>query len=97
MTLFLAHIKTNKKKIEYINAGHHPPILIGEKGMIYLDKGTIPLGILDIANVELGEADFNSNDMLFLYTDGLVEQTRQAGKYHGRGTSIRIPERETGI
>lgn len=74
VTLFLAHIKADTRTMDYINAGHNPPVLVSNGEIIELTDGTIPLGILDLPEIIEGEVPFHDGDLLFLYTDGLVEQ-----------------------
>ena len=85
VTLFLAHVRTEDHEIDYINAGHNPPVLrkSGTNELMVLNKGTIPLGILDLPAIEQGTVTYGPEDLLFLYTDGLLEQTNKEGEFLG--------------
>lgn len=83
VTLFLAHIEANQKKINYINAGHNPPVMLMGGKLVKLTEGTIPLGILDLPPFVEGAEEFHSGDTLFLYTDGLVEQPDPSDQLYG--------------
>jgi len=75
VTIFFGKINLTDNSIEYINAGHNPPFLLKtEGGMEELNKGSIPLGILPIETYEVGFASFHPGDVLFAYSDGVVEQ-----------------------
>jgi phosphoserine phosphatase RsbU/P len=83
VTLFLAYINTNYRIIEYINCGHNPPLLLSNGKVERLTRGTVPLGIIDLPTVELGEVSYQHGDLLVLYTDGLVDQHNAAGELLG--------------
>ncbi|HHG84632.1 MAG TPA: hypothetical protein ENJ82_07775 [Bacteroidetes bacterium] len=80
VTVFLAHIRTPDGEIDYINAGHNPPLLFSKGEMQELTLGTIPLGIIDLPGIESGTVAFHPGDFMFLYTDGLVEQHNEKGE-----------------
>jgi sigma-B regulation protein RsbU (phosphoserine phosphatase) len=83
VTLFLAHVRSHDGEIDYINAGHNPPLLYRKGGREELREGTIPIGIIDLPTVGQGTVQFSPGDMLFLYTDGLVEQHNSKGEMLG--------------
>ena len=74
VTLFLGRLNVRSLKMAYINAGHNPPFVLREGRIKELMKGCIPLGILPVENIEIGYEQLQENDILFLYTDGIVEQ-----------------------
>lgn len=74
VTLFLGRLNIRSMKMAYINAGHNPPFIIRNGGVTELLKGCIPLGILPIETIEIGYEQMQEGDVLFLYTDGIVEQ-----------------------
>ena len=72
----------------YVNAGHYPPLLIGDRGqgreILRLDVGGGPvLGILPAARYEQACCEVRSGDVLVLYSDGLTEATNPAGEEYG--------------
>ena len=83
VTLFLAHVRHSDGQIDYINAGHNPPLLYRNGGREELHEGTTPLGMIDLPKVKQGTVDFEPDDLLFLYTDGLVEQHDSTGEMLG--------------
>lgn len=74
VTFFIAHVRTTDGEIDYINAGHNPPVQFSQGKMRELDKGTIPLGIMELPYMEEETIPYRPGDLFFLYTDGLVEQ-----------------------
>lgn len=80
VTFFIAHVRYQDREVDYINAGHNPPLLVRDGRLVELDLGTIPLGMLDLPYIEEGTVRFAPGDVLFMYTDGLMEQhDRQGG------------------
>lgn len=83
VTFFIAHVRVEAHEIDYINAGHNPPLLVREGRMIEFDEGTIPLGMIDLPSVQQGTVGYLSGDTLFMYTDGLMEQANPGGHMLG--------------
>jgi sigma-B regulation protein RsbU (phosphoserine phosphatase) len=75
VTLFLGRINLWHGEIEYLNAGHNPPLLVQNGEVQELGEGCIPLGIMEVRDFQIGREQFQAGDALFLYTDGLIEQT----------------------
>jgi phosphoserine phosphatase RsbU/P len=83
ITFFIARINTGNGTIRYINAGHHPPLLVHEGEVVALDKGTTGLGMFDeLPFLAEGEVHFTDHSVLFCYTDGVTEME------NGRGLSL---------
>lgn len=75
ITLFLAKYNIINRELQYLNAGHNPPLLINGDAVVRLKKGCAILGILDhIPKVDTGKVTLEKNAMIFTYTDGLTEQ-----------------------
>ena len=74
ITLFLGVVNTESKTLQYVNAGHNPPILVSEKKSQLLTKGGLLVGIMAAPpQYEIGECALDSGDVLVLYTDGVTE------------------------
>lgn len=74
VTLFYAETATAGGPLEYVNAGHNPPLVLRQDGSIEsLGSTGVALGIVPDAAFEVGEARFDAGDRLLLYTDGIVE------------------------
>lgn len=79
ITLFVAKYNTVTKRLEYINAGHNPPLLYDTKhfSLSYLKTGCIGIGMLDeMPEISKGVIDLKPGKFgtkLLCYTDGLVE------------------------
>ncbi|MCB8964942.1 MAG: SpoIIE family protein phosphatase [Bacteroidales bacterium] len=79
ITLFVGRYNTVKRHLEYINAGHNPPILFNKhtRQMEYLTAGCVGLGMLDdIPVLNIGSVLISDPTKLICYTDGLVESVK---------------------
>ena len=60
--------------VEYVNAGHNPPLLLHEGTTTWLkDVSGMPLGVFDDFPYETFAIDCSAGDKLLLYTDGVNE------------------------
>lgn len=86
VTFFLAHVRATDGEIDYVNAGHNAPVLISGDNLLELPADTIPLGIPGIDQLpdfEEVTLKYKKGDLLFMYTDGLVEQHNKEGEMLG--------------
>ncbi|WP_101310268.1 GAF domain-containing SpoIIE family protein phosphatase [Labilibaculum manganireducens] len=79
LTFFIGIYNYTTRKLKYVNASHHPPLLYnfvnGETTL--LKKGCIGLGMLnEIPAISIGEITINEHSKLLCYTDGLIELER---------------------
>jgi sigma-B regulation protein RsbU (phosphoserine phosphatase) len=73
VTSFTCFVDPVKMKIGYINAGHHPPFLYRGDRLIELDEGETVLGLFPDIPRRIVEEDLKKNDLLVLFTDGIIE------------------------
>lgn len=75
ITMLLAAIDTETGRLDFINAGHNPGILLrAEDGSVEeLGTGGLPLGLLPMAKYEADHLDMRPGDLLCLYSDGITE------------------------
>lgn len=80
ITLFIARADLAKGTMEYVNAGHNPPLFAAPgQGMQELCEGSIALGMLpELPFVQSGVVEL-AEAVLLCYTDGLVEQENAHG------------------
>lgn len=84
ITLFLARYNIITRELQYLNAGHNPPVLINGGKIKRLKKGCAILGILDyIPRVDSGKVILEKNAMILTYTDGLTEQENELNQAFG--------------
>src|SRR5215203_2623902 len=84
VTLFLAELNPSDGTLRYINAGHNPPLIGRTDGTVeQLASGGFPLGIMPLAEYEIGETGLNSGEALVVYSDGVSEGANLKGEEFG--------------
>jgi len=78
-TLFYGVYDGTRRRLQYVNAGHNPPMVIRRDGsIISLEAGGAPLGIFADSSFEQGTVELNPGDLILDYTDGVIEATNPA-------------------
>lgn len=84
ITLFIAKYNPITKVLNYVNAGHNPPLLINNDTITELKVGCTGIGMFDdIPRIKEGIINISGHTTLLCYTDGLVEQPNDAGEEYG--------------
>jgi serine phosphatase RsbU (regulator of sigma subunit) len=83
-TAFVAEYEPGSRTLNYINAGHNPPMLRrAGGGFDRLTHGGLPLGIQEGASYEPGSLVLEPGDTMLVFTDGLVEAEDAAANEFG--------------
>ncbi|MBQ9006543.1 MAG: SpoIIE family protein phosphatase [Atopobiaceae bacterium] len=70
--------------IDYVNAGHNPPLLLGAEGWTWLkQKSGLPLGLYDGMPYRAHSVDCHTGYKLLLYTDGVSEAMNKQEELYG--------------
>lgn len=83
MTALLVMLDKESKTITLSNAGHDPLFIIRGDLVIELSTDGIPLGIVPNSKYENQEVELQHGDILFMYTDGLVEARNEKKDFYG--------------
>lgn len=81
-TLFLGFYDGQAHQLTYSNAGHLPPIILGEDGSVRrLETGGTVVGLFD--NVEYDEStiQFYPGDIFIAFSDGIIEPENEFGEF----------------
>ena len=74
VTAIFARVDSENNRIEMVNAGHNPGILVTFDGTVQMIEASgTPLGLLPGMSYTLEKFDFPAGSRLLLYTDGLTE------------------------
>jgi serine phosphatase RsbU (regulator of sigma subunit) len=89
-TAFLAEINPRTREMMYVNAGHNDPILSRASGAIErLAIGGPPFGLPSLTDEPLvyssARVQLQPGDLLFIFTDGLMEAVNSADEEYGEG------------
>lgn len=74
ITYFHAIYHAADSRLDYVNAGHNPPMLVHPDGSIeLLEKGGLLLGVMQGLPYEHGSVVLQPGDVVALFTDGVTE------------------------
>lgn len=80
ITLFYALYDPRTGQLEYVNAGHLPPLIHRGNGTFErLTSGNIALGMFDQSTYESHRAELGPGDAIILYSDGITEAENTKG------------------
>jgi phosphoserine phosphatase RsbU/P len=81
-TLFLAMYDGETRRLTFSNAGHLPPMVIGESGSIRrLEDGGTVVGLFDDLNYDEASVQLRSGDIFLAYSDGVTEPENDYGEF----------------
>lgn len=84
VTAFIGVLDLRTGKIEYVNAGHCPPLKKTKDGYAYVDViKNMVLGVKPNYEYKVEEITLHQNERLFLYTDGITEAQTKENKFFG--------------
>jgi len=84
VSFFFGVLDVGSGRMEFINAGHNPPLLIDADGTAReLMGGGMVLGLFENAPYQCHEALLSPGDLLLLFTDGLTEANNHEGEEYG--------------
>jgi serine phosphatase RsbU (regulator of sigma subunit)/pSer/pThr/pTyr-binding forkhead associated (FHA) protein len=91
ITFFVTELDPATGELTFINAGHNPALIGRADGTIeQLDSSGLPLGLMAFAEYEVGKAQLNSGDVLFIYSDGVSEANNLAEDEFGMDRLIQV-------
>ena len=91
LTLVLGDLDTETGRFTYCNAGHLPPVVVSASGDVRELPGTDPaLNIADCEEFHCHHVDLEPGDVLFLYTDGLVEAANSNDVFFGHDRLLQV-------
>jgi PAS domain S-box-containing protein len=74
VTMFHARLDLGSGVLRYVDAGHgYCVVRRADGGMERLERGSVPLGVVDGCEYTEGEVRLKPGESLLVYTDGLVE------------------------
>jgi serine phosphatase RsbU (regulator of sigma subunit) len=84
LTLFMGILEKNGRELRYVNAGHNPQFLIrGSGGIEPLSSTGLPIALYAGHGYAETSVAVEHGDLLFFYTDGLVETEDASGEMFG--------------
>lgn len=95
-TLFIGSLALGTGALNYINAGHNPPVLLKENGdHELLTKGGPLVGMIEDITYISGYTELQDGDMLAVLTDGVTEAMNEEEEEFGDDRFLEIVKRES--
>ena len=86
-TTFYGKLNFKSGKLSFVNAGHNPPLVknnANKNNFEYLNiKPNFVLGEIDIIEYEKEELIMNPGDIIFLYSDGIIDANKDFQGFYG--------------
>jgi sigma-B regulation protein RsbU (phosphoserine phosphatase) len=87
-TFFFAAFDPKTRRLECVNAGHNPPVVLRNGEVIRLEADGPVVGLLPFAPYTEQEMMLEPGDLLILYTDGISEAMTHADEEWGEERMI---------
>jgi sigma-B regulation protein RsbU (phosphoserine phosphatase) len=83
-TLFYGVFDEATRALQYVNAGHNPPMVIRrDRSVVRLESGGPPVGMFPNWMYDEGAVQLDPGDLVLAYTDGVTEAVNPAGEEWG--------------
>jgi phosphoserine phosphatase RsbU/P len=89
-SLIYAEINSESGVVNFINAGHYPPIIARKERVEQLDKNAPALGLIKEAMFTKQLVSLNKNEFMIIYSDGLTEAKNESGDFFGETKLIEL-------
>ena len=91
ITFFVAELDPATGVLNYINAGHNPPMVARNGGAVEeLASGGFPLGIMANAEFELGKIQLEKGEGVVIFSDGVTEAATLEAEEYGNDRLIEV-------
>jgi len=72
-------------RLEYLNCGHVPPLLVNSASVSQLEGGNVVVGLIPEAQYTSEAHDLTPGDRIMIFTDGITEAENSHGEQFGDG------------
>lgn len=95
VTAWEGNINLETGQVRFANAGHNPPVIMRTDGTVEYIRGKAGFVLAGMEGVkyQLQELQMNEGDVIFLYTDGVVEATNKDSELYGEDRLINCLKR----
>jgi serine phosphatase RsbU (regulator of sigma subunit) len=91
LTLFYGELDPDTGALIYSNGGHNTPMLVRPSGeIVQLDKGGLPIGLMQDATYQEDVVGFQPGDVLVIYSDGITESVNDRDEEFGETRLIEV-------
>ena len=89
-SMLFMQIDSESGKVNYLNAGHFPPLIIKDKEIKEFPKGDAALGLIADAEYNEQTITLEQNEILIAYSDGVSEARNENGEFFGMERFFKI-------
>jgi sigma-B regulation protein RsbU (phosphoserine phosphatase) len=86
-SLFYAEYEPATRMLQYVNAGHNPPIIVRPRTesceVFHLHAEAVPIGMFADTQFAATKFQLEKDDILVAYTDGITEAANSSGELWG--------------
>ncbi|HKJ42852.1 MAG TPA: SpoIIE family protein phosphatase [Sunxiuqinia sp.] len=92
LTLFLGILDLETGILDYCNAAHNYPYLLKKNNEIIQLEQThgLPIGVYSNKNYKSNTTVLSKDDVLLLYTDGVIDCRNEKGQFYGQGRFTKL-------
>lgn len=82
ITFFIAEYDPQTHHLQYVNAGHNPPVVVNKEQVQLLETGCTILGSFPkLPKVDIGKLTLHGDSIILCFTDGLTDLRNEAGDF----------------
>ncbi len=91
VTVWAGELNIHTGRVAFVNAGHNPPA-VRRGGVIEFlrTRSSLVLGAMPGVSYRTGELQLAPGDVVYLYTDGIVEQPDESGELFGEKRLMQV-------
>ena len=90
-------VSEDSGRVRLLNAGHMPPLLVGNGQVTTLERGSMVLGMIPDVTFNEQRVELTSGDSLVVYSDGVTEATNEAGDFFGDERLLAVVGQSAGL
>lgn len=97
LTLFYGELDPKTGTLAYSNGGHNAPMLVRNSGEVErLDKGGLPIGMMQGVTYQEASIEFQRGDALVIYSDGITESINEREEEFDEERLIEVVKKNLG-
>jgi serine phosphatase RsbU (regulator of sigma subunit) len=89
-SMFYGIYEVTPRRLQFVNAGHSPPLLLDARGPRFLESTGLPLGIFPEVTHESRCEVLDPEAILVLYSDGIIEARNASGEFYGLDRLVEV-------
>lgn len=83
-SMLYMQIEPNSGRIDYVNAGHLPPLILRGENIEEAEKGDAAIGIMKDSQFSGRLVELQPGEVFIVFSDGVTEAMSEAGQFFGK-------------